>query len=197
VLLQESPSDEHLGRLARELFGADGAFCWGGDASILARGRIHPRRVDARSHYVHAAVELPSGLEAEVISLRLHPPVSRVDFWTPAFWIDHRNNRIRHRRQILNVMQQIRRIPPSAPLIVGGDFNSPPSDAALAPLRQRLFDTFRMAGRGWGNTGANSLPWFRVDQIWASQHFLARSVTAKKTMHSDHRMVVCDLIGKP
>ena len=34
----------------------------------------------------------------------------------------------------------------------------------------------------------------RVDQIWVSRHFRAESVTAQKTIHSDHRMVVCDLI---
>ena len=194
VLLQESPSREHLARLSQELFGADGTFLWGGDTSILARGSIQPHGVDRTSHFVQATVELPSGLKTNVVSLRLHPPVFRLDFWMPGFWIDHRNNRIRHRRQILDVMQQIRTI--RTPVIAGGDFNAVPRDAALDPLRERLYDTFVKAGHGWGNTGTNRYPLFRVDQIWASRHFRAESVTAEKTIHSDHRMVVCDLILK-
>lgn len=83
------------------------------------------------------------------------------------------------------------------PVIVGGDFNAPPDDAALFPLRKRLFDTFRKSGRGWGNTGTNAYPLFRVDQIWASQHFRPESVRAQKTIHSDHRMVICDLVLEP
>ena len=194
VLLQESPSREHLARLSRELFGADGTFLSGGDTSIVARGQIRPRHVDRSSHFVHATVVLSTALKADVISVRLNPPVFRLDFWMPGFWIDHRNNRIRHRRQILDIMRRIQTIPTH--LIVGGDFNAPPGDAALAPLEERLCDTFRKAGHGWGNTGTNRFPLFRVDQIWVSQHFRAESVTAQKTIYSDHRMVVCDLIRK-
>ena len=196
VLLQESPSREHLQHLAQELFGPDGTFLWGGDTSILARGQIQPGRVDPTSHFVHATVELPTGINVDVISVRLNPPVFRLDFWALGFWTDHRNNRVKHRRQILDVMQCVQGIPHSARLIVGGDFNAPPRDAALIPLRQRLFDTFTEAGRGWGNTGTNDYPLFRIDQIWVSRSFSAESVTAEKTIHSDHRMVVCDLILK-
>jgi endonuclease/exonuclease/phosphatase (EEP) superfamily protein YafD len=194
VLLQESPSREHLQHLSREIFGDDGTFLWGGDTSILANGQIQPGTVNPASHFVHATVELPTGVKVDVICVRLNPPVFRLDFWTPGFWIDHRNNRIKHRRQIQDVMQRVREIPQLAHLIVGGDFNAPPRDDALTPLRQRLFDTFLEAGRGWGNTGTNKSPLFRIDQIWASRSLNAESVTAQKTIHSDHRMVVCDLI---
>jgi endonuclease/exonuclease/phosphatase (EEP) superfamily protein YafD len=194
VLLQESPSREHLKHLAIEVFGNDGTFLWGGDTSILARGRIQPGTVDPSSHFVHATVELPSGVELDVISARLHPPVFRLDFWDSGFWIDHRNNRVKHRAQILDVMQIVAAIPQSAHLIVGGDFNAPPLDDALTPLRQRLFDTFTEAGRGWGHTGTNDYPLFRVDQIWASRSLSANTVIAQKTVHSDHRMVIADLV---
>jgi hypothetical protein len=115
VLLQESPSREHLDRLARNLFGADGAFLWGGDTAILARGQIAPRRVDGTLHFVHAAVTLTSGFQAEVISLRLHPPVFRLDFWTPGFWGDHYRNRLRHRRQVQDIMDQLSSISGATP----------------------------------------------------------------------------------
>lgn len=194
VLLQESPGREHLAHLARELFGAEGQFVWGGDTSIVAGGRIRPHDVNRSGHFVHATVELPSGLTLDAISLRLNPPVFRLDFWSPGFWAAHRDVRIRHRRQVLAVASRLGTVPPSTPVIVGGDFNAPPYDAAIAPLRERLFDTFAAAGSGWGNTGTNRFPLFRVDQIWASRQFRAVAVTAEKTVHSDHRMVVCDLL---
>lgn len=194
VLLQESPSREHLRHLSQELYGSDGTFLWGGDTSILAHGRIEPGNVDPNSHFVHATATLPNGLKVNIVSVRLSPPVFRLDFWTPGFWNDHRNKRIKHRQQILEVAQRIEGI--STPLIAGGDFNAPPADAALDSLRRQLSDTFLAAGHGWGNTGTNGWPLFRVDQIWASAHFHAASVTAQKTIHSDHRMVVCDLILK-
>lgn len=194
VLLQESPSREHLEKLTRELFGSDGAFLWGGDTSILARGRIQPAHPDRAPHFTHATVELPTGVIVDVLSVRLSPPVFRLDFWMPSFWTDHRDKRIKHRQQILDVQQRIQTLPRSSATIVGGDFNAPPDDTALVPLQERLFDTFCEAGHGWGNTGTNNFPFFRVDQIWASRQFCAESVTAQKTNHSDHRMVVCDLI---
>ena len=194
VLLQESPSREHLESLSRDLFGAEGAFLWGGDTAILTRGQLAPRRVDSTSHFVHAAVTLPSGFQTDVISARLNPPVFRLDFWMPGFWIDHHNNRLKHRRQIHDLMDELRNVSSTSPLIIGGDFNAPPNDGALAQLRQRLRDTFRQAGRGWGNTGTNGFPLFRVDQIWASGNLRAESVYAQRTIHSDHRMVVCDLV---
>jgi endonuclease/exonuclease/phosphatase family metal-dependent hydrolase len=196
VLIQESPGNEGLEHLSRVLFGADGAFLNGGDVSILARGQIQPKYSNRGSHFVHAELELPTGVRTNVISVRLAPPVFRLDFWTRRFWIEHRDKRIQHRKQILEIMQHIQGTPKSQLLIVGGDFNSPPYDDALAPLQQRLFDTFQQAGHGWGATGTNDYPLFRVDQIWVSQGFQADSVRAQKTLHSDHRMVVCDLMVK-
>lgn len=198
VLLQESPGREQLDQIARQLFGAEGGVLWSSDASIIAGGQVRPRSVRRGLHFVQAEVELPTGLRAEVISLRLSPPVFRLDFWKRGFWSDHHDNRVRHRRQIQAIMRRIASVAPSTPLIVGGDFNAPPRDGALVPMRKRLRDTFRRAGRGWGNTGTNSLPLFRVDQVWASPHFRAMAVSSRKTLHSDHRLVVCELVlGSP
>jgi hypothetical protein len=196
VLLQESPDGEQVGRLAQELFGDRGVYLYGGDTSILAAGEIEPKTPRRASHFVHAQVQLPTGFTADVISLRLAPPVFRMDFWRPGFWIDHRDKRRQHRRQIGELASHLGSVPVSSQLIVGGDFNSPPSDDALAALRPRLVDAFRQAGRGWGGTGTNAYPLFRVDQIWISNHLQASSVTARETVHSDHKMVVCDLLSK-
>lgn len=194
VLLQESPGSMQIERLCQELFGAKGMYLHGGDTSIVARGQIQQRVADRRGHFVHALVLLSTGVRTEVISARLDPPEFRLDFWRRGFWVDHRRKRLKHRRQILDIMKQVEAIPAASHLIVGGDLNSPTGDGALAPLKQRLVDTFQQGGRGWGSTGTNKYPLFRVDQIWASRGLRAESVTAQKTLHSDHRMVVCDLV---
>jgi vancomycin resistance protein VanJ len=192
VLLQESPGSEQLNRLTTTVFGEDGDSLHGGDVSISTRGVIRPKFADPKSHFVHAEVQLPTGVVVDVLSVRLAPPIPRLDFWMPGFWIAHRNKRIEHREQIAELMRHVQSIPESHHLIVGCDFNAPPADDALAELRQRLSDSFLAAGRGWGATGTNEYPLFRVDQIWVSNSLQPASVVAQKTQHSDHRMVVCD-----
>lgn len=194
VLLQESPGREQVEQLTRQLFGSEGEFLRSSDTSILARGRVVAIPNPQADHFVHAEVTLASGLEAEVVCLRLNPPVSRLDFWSPGFWRDHRDNRIRHRTELQAVMKSLRSPDETTHVIVGGDFNSPAGDGAFEPLVSRLHDTFREGGQGWGKTGTNEFPLFRVDQIWTGWSFRAETVMARKTRHSDHRLVVCDLV---
>jgi endonuclease/exonuclease/phosphatase (EEP) superfamily protein YafD len=82
----------------------------------------------------------------------------------------------------------------TSPLVVGGDFNTTPLDTAFDALRPRLADSFARAGLGWGATGTNDWPLFRVDQVWTNSSIIPTQVSAAKTIHSDHRMVVCDVI---
>ena len=78
-------------------------------------------------------------------------------------------------------------------MIVGGDFNAPQRDAALSVLGPQLRDAFPEAGQGWGDTIINEAPFLRIDQVWISPTLHPRTVTAHRTIHSDHRLVVCDL----
>ncbi len=194
VLLQESPSRQHVRRIARELFGELGSFVYSSDTSLIARGPIEPSKVDRDSHFVHAKAMLASGIEIEVVSLRLSPPVFRMDPWSPGFWTEHRDKRKKHRVQIEKIVDRIDLFSKTGLVVVGGDFNTLPNDAALSPLKNRLVDTFAEAGQGWGGTGTNEYPLFRVDQIWVSNSFDVNSATSNKTLHSDHRMVVCELM---
>jgi endonuclease/exonuclease/phosphatase (EEP) superfamily protein YafD len=82
----------------------------------------------------------------------------------------------------------------SVPLIVGGDFNAPAGDAVFRLLRPRLRDAFAEAGCGWGNTIINDFPFARIDQIWIGRHWQAIAVQAQPSAHSDHRIVIADLL---
>lgn len=197
VLLQESPSRQAVEQLAYKLFGKDAGVLWGIDASIMVRGTIVP--VDLPSPLdsicVHGSVRLTSGLKADVVSLRLLPNLVRTDLWSPNCWQAYKENRQIRREQLRTVIQHLdKTVSPDTPLIVGGDFNAPQGDAIFRLMKPRLHDSFAEGGIGWGNTMLNELPIVRIDQIWVSKHFRAVAVIAIKTLHSDHRMVVCDLV---
>jgi vancomycin resistance protein VanJ len=196
VLFQESPLRPKLREMATTLVGPEAESLCGPDVSIIARGRLTPvpLPVPWDVPYAHARVELPSGVTAEVIVVRLQPYKIRADVWSPECWREQYAQRLQQRRQFEWLVQYIETIPRDVPLIVGGDFNLPAHDRMLNLLRPRLRDTFRTAGIGWGDTLDNDVPFLRIDQVWVSEHFRAASVVARRTTNSDHRMVVCDLI---
>ena len=117
----------------------------------------------------------------------------RIDLWSPDCWREQTANRQRRRRQLETIVSAIEGGTSSSPLIIGGDFNAPPGDAVFDSLPPTLHDAFGEAGRGWGNTIINSAPFLRIDQIWLSPQFRATNCYSQKTVHSDHRMVVCDI----
>ncbi|HET6882470.1 MAG TPA: endonuclease/exonuclease/phosphatase family protein [Pirellulales bacterium] len=193
VLVQESPGREPLLALARELFGEKGEALWAVDASIIAKGEISRVRLpqSVASYALCARTTLTDYGEVEVVSLRLEPGLVRIDLWSPDCWHQQTANRQRRRRQ-LNAIAGSLQSP--LPLIVGGDFNAPPGDAVYDALQPQLRDAFSEAGRGWGNTIINELPFLRIDQVWHSSHWQACDVYSRRTEHSDHRMVICDVM---
>ncbi|MDB5350643.1 MAG: Metal-dependent hydrolase, endonuclease/exonuclease/phosphatase family [Planctomycetota bacterium] len=194
VLLQESPNRAEVEGLARRLFGDEAGFVHGVDASLIARGRVVPANLPAnlRGIVVQARVTLASGRDIEVISTRLLPAVFRLDLWSPDCWREQADNRRARREQLRAINRRIASV--SVPVILGGDFNAPQGDAVFRLLSPKLHDAFAQGGRGWGNTITDGFPALRIDQIWVSDAFHARSVVARKTEHSDHRMVICDLM---
>lgn len=195
VLLQESPSEPEVREVAQQLFGSEAAVVWGKDTSLIVRGRAVPPTQPHKypNSFAQARVRLTSGLEAEVISVHLLSPHFRLDLWNPECWQRRTADRRRQRDQVRTIMAQVAAIAPAVPVIVGGDFNAPAGDAIFRLLPPRLHDTFRESGSGWSATYHNSLPALRIDQVWVSDAFRAASVYAQKTLHSDHRMVICDL----
>jgi endonuclease/exonuclease/phosphatase (EEP) superfamily protein YafD len=194
VLIQESPGGAPLVALARELFGKDGQVLVGIDASIVARGTIEalPLSDSATMNAVFARLQLPDGPELEVVSLRLEAPIVRIDLWSPQCWREQTANRQRRRKQLEAILSAVSMTKGHRPLIIGGDFNAPPRDA-IFQLLSPLHDAFAQAGRGWGNTIINPAPFLRIDQVWLSPQLQAVDVYSRRTEHSDHRMVVCDI----
>jgi vancomycin resistance protein VanJ len=197
VLLQESPSSNDVVRLAREWFGDRGDCLVGLDCSIIARGRLAWLSGLKTTRFTQARLTLPQGTDVEVISLRLVPPVVRLDLWSPACWRAHWYDRRVRKEQMQQLVEELQGFTADIPYIAGGDFNCPAGDAVSRLLKPPLKDTFRESGIGWGNTGINEFPVSRPDQIWVSRDFQTIAARAVKTRNSDHRMVVCDLALHP
>jgi endonuclease/exonuclease/phosphatase family metal-dependent hydrolase len=198
VLLQESPQRADLEKVAQQLFGTNAAVVAGPDASILVRGQATARPLleTIRSHYTQAHVRLTSGVEVEVISLRLPPASLRDDLWAAACWRDYTDDRKMRRRLLSAICQNVDSVSRTVPFIIGGDFNTPGGDAVFRLLQPQFHDAFKEGGSGWGNTILNEYPLLRIDQIWLSEHFRAATTLARRTQNSDHRLVICDVLLK-
>jgi vancomycin resistance protein VanJ len=196
ILLQEVPSSkEDIQAFAKTIFKDDASIVHGADTAIIVRGELEEIPLDKQKNIfmTQARIRLKSGYKSEVICIRLKPPTIDINILSKNCWIEHRNNRKSKRKQIEQIMEQVNSVPSNMPIILGGDFNIPARDASLRALQTQLSDTFSKGGVGWGHTALNSVPLFRVDQIWTSLDFNPLSVFAKKTKYSDHRMVICYL----
>ena len=193
VFLQESPSSVEVVELARILFGAEGRCVTGPDASIIARAPLEALPLPRGTHDFVAASTRLDDQSVILVSLRLMPPTFRIDLINPSAWSDLAANRVARREEIAGIARFL----PGGPTIMGGDFNCQSGDRALDAMPASLRDTFYEAGRGWCHSAVNDYPLARIDQIWTSGEFAATQLFARKTVFSDHRMVVCDLRALP
>jgi endonuclease/exonuclease/phosphatase family metal-dependent hydrolase len=196
ILLQESPPAETLQRLSDGAIGADAAVVCGLDCAIIVDGQAEeiPLPTEVGRFAVRARVTTSMGVEADVISLHLLPPVLSFNILSPDCWRSQRANRTARREQIALIAAEVGDSAAEGPLILGGDFNAPGGDGASRALGEHLRDSFRQAGAGWGNTATNDFPLLRFDQVWVSKHWRVNRLSVQKSEHSDHRMVICDLI---
>jgi endonuclease/exonuclease/phosphatase (EEP) superfamily protein YafD len=196
VLFEESPLRPVVRDMATKLLGPEAERLTGSDVSIIARGKVTPLSVEnaESAPFAHARVQFVSGLVAEVFVVRLQPYNIRADLWSPDCWRKQCAIRKQQRAQFEWIEREVQKIPPDVPIILGGDFNLPAGDKLFRILNPRLGDTFRKAGRGWGDTLDNDLPVLRIDQIWCDEHFRPVLTEAHRTVNSDHRMAICDLL---
>jgi hypothetical protein len=193
VLLQESPSGAEINKLARARWGESGSVVRGPDCSILAEGELENFGLVGltapRSNFIWAIWTRPNGERFFVVSLRLSPPVFRLDYWTLDCWKAYVDDRRRRTEELDEIVTTIRDLAPGVPVIVGGDFNGTPTEDFQGSLRRLCRDSYVEAGRGWGGTGTNDFPFVRFDQIWANPALRPVETVSRRSLHSDHRMV--------
>lgn len=146
---------------------------WDVGITILARGeiRLHDWGLMSRaSAFVTADVELPRGtVTLLMVDISSDPLLSR----EPAFeWL----------REKLDQFHE-------HPMIVMGDFNTPPDTAHNGFLRERCRNVFEVVGRGFPGTWPTPMPVLPLDQIWIDESIRPLSCKRLRTWVSDHRPV--------
>ena len=194
VLLQETPRAREVKALAQKLYGDEAGFVCGTDASLIVHGAILDSPRPESTHYMQARVLMHNGVELEAVSVHLLSPVTKHGLLSDDTFMEMVRNRVNRRDELTIIANQLGAVPRSLPMIVGGDFNAPAGDAIFRLLSPALHDTFKEAGSGWGNTFSNNHPIQRIDQVWVNRRFKTMNVSARKTINSDHRLVVCDLM---
>ena len=197
ILVQEAPSSAELAAVADLEPGWQVTSSLG--TAVIVRGSLTPLPA-GRKALGHACLAevLPARLKPPrnlmVASIHLGHPVLRTEFWLPEVRREARAV-YRHRLAIMeHIGSMVRCRTVAGPIIVGGDFNTPGGDSLFRPLAPHLRDVFYEAGVGWPGTILNDLPISRIDQVWISPQLQAVTLRSLRTQHSDHRMVLCDLL---
>lgn len=156
------------------------------------RREVNPQSAGFRIQQV--TVRRDDGTEFEVVNLHLTSAATDLRLWRRDCWRAHRFNRQVRQRELGIGLSILADTAPGYPAILGGDFNAPAADPIHNLLRTDFEDAFGNAGTGWGNTYQRRIPVLRIDQIHHSRHFRTLRCAAVTTRHSDHRMVIADLI---
>ena len=194
VFLQEAPGGADLNALAKELYGAEGSVVGGWHCAIIARGKLTARRTVLYQHGRGAVLELPGGQRIELLSLHLEHAVTRWDLWSRSCWRAHRDTHRVRRSQLEGLLRAMQADAGGLPKIFGGDFNAPPTSNLFETIPESYRNVFSREGRGLGNTFVNRFPVLRIDHLFAGPEFEIVTARAVRTRHSDHRMLVCDLL---
>ena len=192
VLIQESPGGSSLKKIAQEFYGEEGQFAGGWHCGIIARGKIMAIKNSPTPRFSHATLTLDDGRSIDLVSVHLKHAITRWDLWNRDCWKTHYSNRKIRRRQLIEILTHVSKTHGNRPVIFGGDFNAPASDAVYNILRHHFLDSYRAVGSGWGNTFFNRLPLLRIDQLWATTQLQPVNARAVPTKNSDHRLLVCD-----
>lgn len=197
VLFQETPSRRYLEEIATELFGFDASYVLGPDTAIVARGDLKVHDLPKwTTNFVAAEWTAKDQAPIDVVSLRLAPPVMRLDLYSPSAWTDFADNRAARAKEVKELAAALATMKVK-PTIIGGDFNTPP-DQILLPLVDGFSDAFASAGVGLGATCVNPYPCIvRIDQIWSRETVRCVRSFVVATEFSDHRIVVADYRRTP
>jgi endonuclease/exonuclease/phosphatase (EEP) superfamily protein YafD len=186
-------------QVAEVIYSGKGDFRANQTNAILTRWKITREVPNPSPTDLQVTIALPDGTNVEVVNVHLASAATDLRLWRRSAWAEHRSNR-RMRQQELAVTLQILRqttLFPATPTILGGDFNAPASDVVHRQLAPHFLDAFHSAGTGWGDTFHRRFPILRIDRIHATpDHFAPLRCRVIPIRHSDHRIVVADLLVK-
>ena len=193
ILLQEAPSARDCWTAAGRIWDQTAKAHWSFETAVLSRFRLHERGGEPLT-WCQTEVELGEGRTLQAISLRLAPVPLCFNLLSRRCRAGLVDNRLHHREQLRPVAERVESLGESTAVIVAGDFNAPAGDAIVRLFPDWLHDSWRMAGRGWGDTCLSSLPVSRIDQIWVGGPLRPVNVQVVAVPGSDHRAVIADLV---
>jgi vancomycin resistance protein VanJ len=103
-----------------------------------------------------------------------------------------RANSLHRRAQQENIAAEAARC--SGPVLVVGDFNTPPESPIFDEIWNGYTDAFRAAGWGWGYTFAGAKTMVRIDHILANRAWGVTACRVGPAIGSPHRPVIADLV---
>lgn len=83
------------------------------------------------------------------------------------------------------------------PLVILGDFNTPPESVHFERLRRTFSNVFEMYGDGCNATWPTPIPLLALDQVWCSQRLEAVRCGIGWTLASDHCPIWAELKSRP
>jgi len=196
VLLLQEVSPLQVKSIADTLYGGRGDYRFHDTSGIVTRWKIKREVRNATYRDQQVTVLDPAGHEIEVVNLHLTSAATDLSLWNRGTWREHQNVRQKRAQELsvaLQLLEQTSPFPQRATLL-GGDFNSPASDPVHLQLARDFTDAFNAAGTGWGDTFQRRIPILRLDCLYSTSQFTPIRCRAFTTRHSDHRMVVADLI---
>lgn len=79
------------------------------------------------------------------------------------------------------------------PVILLGDFNTPPRTNAYRRIAQNFYNAFAQSGWGFGYTYSSTVPMVRIDHIWYNPSWQSVRSFVPNFAASDHRPLIAEL----
>ncbi len=141
---------------------------------------------------VHAAVRAPFG-EFQVVGVHFRAPMYPITLRKERHRLDRYLNhtgaeRTRQLRALEQYLLKVR-----GPVLLCGDFNTPPAGRIYSRLTQGYRDAFSEVGLGWGYTYPSSFPLLRIDYVFCSAHWNTLRAVVGPKPGSDHRPLFVEL----
>jgi endonuclease/exonuclease/phosphatase (EEP) superfamily protein YafD len=145
---------------------------------------------------VRAEVEAPFG-RFQVVGVHFRTAVygrTLVKEWKNAPGYLKHTGRIRQEQaqDLLTWTAQI-----DGPVLLAGDFNTPPAGRIYGAIRKQFGDSFSARGLGWGYTYPSQRSLLRIDYVFHSRDWDTVQCAVGSEVGSDHRPVFAELALRP
>ena len=160
------------------------AHCPDYDVSLLGGGIVCLTRGATGTASVHEIDGASQLRELEVVFHSATVTCLIVDVHANPFYV---------RRSALEAIARRADEAGSSPVLVLGDFNTPPDSAHFASLREKHVRAFERSGAGFHATWPAFAPVLPLDQIWGNQWVDFRKCRLHHSKLSDHCAVVAEI----